>query len=108
MDRPDFSNNRPLKSHFLQPVQNNFFLKFENDEKLYARILKNQINRLAYIHPKNIPDKIHKAAIQVNLPVICSKPLVEGRFLMLEQFNEQCITYTYHRYGNLGLKQFEK
>ena len=97
-----------LKSHFLQPIQNNFFLKFENDEKLYARILKNQINRLAYIHPKNIPDKIHKAAIQVNLPVICSKPLVEGRFLMLEQFNEQCITYTYHRYGNLGLKQFEK
>jgi len=97
-----------LKSHFLQPIQNNFSLKFENDEKLCARILKNQIKRLAYIHPKKIPDKVYKAAIQVNLPIIYSKPLVEGRFLMLEQFNEQCVTYTYHRYGNLGLKQFEK
>ena len=97
-----------LKSHFLQPIKSNVSLKFDNDEKLRSNILKNQIKRLAYIHPQKIPDKVYKAAIQVNLPIICTKPLVEGRFLMLEQFNEQCITYTYHRYGNHGLKQFEK
>jgi len=97
-----------LKSHFLQPIQNNFSLKIENDEKLCANILKNKINRLAYTHPQKVPDKIYQAAVQVNLPIFCSKSLVEGRFLMLEQFNEQCVTYTYHRYGNLGLKQFEE
>jgi len=97
-----------LKSHFLQPIQNKFSLEFESDEELYTKILKNQLNRLAYTHPKKIPSNIYKAAVQVNLPILRYKPLVEGRFLMLEQFNEQCVTYTYHRYGNLGLKQFEK
>lgn len=97
-----------LKSHFLQPIQNKFSLEFENDEELRTKILENQINRLAYTHPKKIPDNIYKASVQVNLPILRYKLLVEGRFLMLEQFNEQCVTYTYHRYGNLGLKQFEK
>ena len=97
-----------LKSHFLQPVKNKFSLEFENDEELRTKILENKINRLAYTHPKKIPDNIYKAVAQVNVPIFRYKPLVEGRFLMLEQFNEQCVTYTYHRYGNLDLKQFEK
>lgn len=94
-----------LKSHFLQPIT--YSLSIESDDELRAHILSNRIDRLAYTHPEKVPENIYHAAVQVNLPIIRQKPLMEGRFLMLEQFNEQCITYTYHRYGNLGLKQFE-
>ena len=97
-----------LKSYFLQPIQNKFSLDFENNEELRTKILTNQIGRLAYTHPKKIPSNIYKAAVQVNLPILRYKPLVEGRFLLLEQLNEQCVTHTFHRYGNLGFKQFEK
>ena len=65
------------------------------------------MDRLAYTHSERVPTEIFKAAISVNLPIIHHKPVLEGRFLMLEQFNEQCISHTYHRYGNSGLKQFE-
>jgi RHH-type transcriptional regulator, proline utilization regulon repressor / proline dehydrogenase / delta 1-pyrroline-5-carboxylate dehydrogenase len=97
-----------LKSHFLQPIQNKFSLDFESDDELCTKILTDQVDRIAYTHSKNIPNSIYKTAVQVNLPIFSNRPLTEGRFLLLEQFNEQCITYTHHRYGNLGFKQFEK
>ena len=96
-----------LRSQFLKPIQNKFSLDFESNEELCTKILKNQLNRIAYTQSQNIPDSVYKAAVQVNLPIFLDRPIAEGRFLLLEQFNEQCVTYTHHRYGNLGFRQFE-
>ena len=98
---------RFLRSHFLKPVKNKFSIEFENDEQLCTKIMGNQICRLAYTYPQQVSNNIYRAANKVNIPIIRHKPLLEGRFLMLEQFDEQSITYTYHRYGNLGLNQIE-
>ncbi len=97
-----------LKSDHLQAIQSSFSLSFETDEKLSFKILENKIDRLACTNSKNLSENIYNAAIQINMPILHQKPLLEGRLLMLEQFNEQCICHTYHRYGNLGLKQFER
>ena len=96
-----------LKSRYLETIRNNFTLNFEDDEVLYKKILTKSMERLSYTHPNKIPCNIYKAAIQVNLPIFKHKPIEEGRFLMLEQYFEQSISHTYHRYGNLGFKQFE-
>ncbi len=96
-----------LKSEFLESIRNNFSLDIESDNKLISKILKNSMNRLVYTHPSNVPLDVYKAAIQVNLPIIRKATLAEGRLLMLEQFDEQSITNTFHRYGNLGLKGFD-
>ena len=93
-----------LESQFLDSLRNRFSLKVQNDATLLSHILGNRIDRLAYTHPDKVPSSIYEAAIEVNLPIIRQRPLTEGRFLMLEQFNEQTITHSYHRYGNLGLK----
>ena len=96
-----------LKSHFLESVKNLFSLFIEKDEELQSRILEKSIDRLAYTHSDKIPEFIFEAAIEVNLPILRQKPLTEGRILLLEQFDEQSITNTFHRYGNLGLKGLE-
>jgi RHH-type transcriptional regulator, proline utilization regulon repressor / proline dehydrogenase / delta 1-pyrroline-5-carboxylate dehydrogenase len=99
--------SRSLESHYLQLIRKSFSISFESDQELGNKILGNYMDRLAYTHSERVPTEIFKAAISVNLPIIHHKPVLEGRFLMLEQFNEQCISHTYHRYGNSGLKQFE-
>jgi RHH-type proline utilization regulon transcriptional repressor/proline dehydrogenase/delta 1-pyrroline-5-carboxylate dehydrogenase len=96
-----------LKSRYLETIRNNFTLNFEDEEELCKKILTKSMERLSYTHPNKIPCNIYKAAIQVNLPIFKHKPIEEGRFLMLEQYFEQSISHTYHRYGNLGFKQFE-
>jgi len=95
-------------SRFLQPLRNSFTQNFETDDDLQQKIQKNQLARLAYTSEGNLPDTILKTAVEFNLPVFRVKPSLEGRFLMLEQFDEQSISYTFQRYGNLGMKPFEK
>ena len=80
---------------------------YESDEELCQRILSKSISRLAYSSPDAVPLAIFKVSSEVHLTIFRSKPVVEGRYLMLEQYYEQTISNTYHRYGNPGLKQFE-
>jgi RHH-type proline utilization regulon transcriptional repressor/proline dehydrogenase/delta 1-pyrroline-5-carboxylate dehydrogenase len=96
-----------LNSQYLQPIHESFSVDIETDDELCKKILSKQIDRLAYTNLHIVPDQVYKAAVQVNLPIFRQKPIAEGRFLLLEQCDEQCVSYTYHRYGNSGLKQFE-
>jgi RHH-type proline utilization regulon transcriptional repressor/proline dehydrogenase/delta 1-pyrroline-5-carboxylate dehydrogenase len=40
--------------------------------------------------------------------IIRQKPMMEGRLELLNYMQEQSISYSYHRYGNLGARGIDK
>ncbi len=93
-----------LGSSFCKELRNYFNLKFESDLELANAIADKKITRLAYNGKIKVPAKIFSAAAENGLTILSNPPLIEGRIALLEQFNEQSLCYTYHRYGNLGLR----
>jgi len=96
-----------LKSPFCKYFWDCLRLKFENDLELSRRIERKEIVRLAYAGKEKVPVEIFSIAAENGLTVLWNRPLTEGRIMMLEQFYEQSLCHTYHRYGNLGLRGVE-
>jgi RHH-type proline utilization regulon transcriptional repressor/proline dehydrogenase/delta 1-pyrroline-5-carboxylate dehydrogenase len=96
-----------LKSSFCRYFWDCLRLKFETDSELSQRISEGEISRLAYAGKDKVPASIFSIAAQNGLTVLWNSPLTEGRIMMLEQFYEQSLCHTYHRYGNLGLRGVE-
>lgn len=93
-----------LQSAYCNDLRENFQIKFENDLELANSIGEKKIVRLAYNGKEKVPGEIYSAAVESGLTILTAPPLTEGRIALLEQFNEQSICHTYHRYGNLGLR----
>ncbi len=96
-----------LKSVYCKGLRDSFQLIFENDLELSNRISKKEIVRLAYAGKEKVPEDIFSIAAENGLTILWNRPLTEGRIMMLEQFYEQSLCQTYHRYGNLGLRGVE-
>jgi len=93
-----------LQIPLLKELRDNFHLKFESDLELAYRIHRKQITRIAYAGKTKVPKEVFSVAVKNGLTVLVDAPLTEGRIAMLEQFFEQSLSHTYHRYGNLGLR----
>lgn len=60
------------------------------------------IDRLRYAAPDRVPAEVYEAAAQIGFYISRNPVLAEGRLEMLHYFQEQTISDSYHRYGNLG------
>jgi RHH-type proline utilization regulon transcriptional repressor/proline dehydrogenase/delta 1-pyrroline-5-carboxylate dehydrogenase len=93
-----------LQSVYCKGLSDSFRLIFESDLELSFRIANKAIARLAYAGKEKVPSEIFSIAAENGLTILWDSPLTEGRVMMLEQFYEQSLCHTYHRYGNLGLR----
>ncbi len=65
-----------------------------------------KIDKIFYSHKENISDFIYREAVKNLKFIIRTPPLMEGRLELLNFFEEQSISHSYHRYGNLGKRAF--
>ena len=64
-------------------------------------------SRIFFHKKQDISESLQKAANKANIPIIKTKPLMEGRLELLNYFLEQSITHSYHRHGNLGTRTWQ-
>ncbi len=60
------------------------------------------VDRILYARETNISDFIFEQAAEKLKFIVRTPPLMEGRIELLNFFEEQSISHSYHRYGNLG------
>lgn len=63
-----------------------------------------KVNRILYADCKNISEKIFIEANKKPVFIVRSNPLMDGRIELLNYFEEQSISHSFHRYGNLGAR----
>jgi delta-1-pyrroline-5-carboxylate dehydrogenase PutA-like protein len=61
-----------------------------------------QVDRIMYAKPENISSYIFERAAEELTFIVRTAPLMEGRLELLNFFEEQSISHSFHRYGNLG------
>ncbi len=71
-----------------------------SDEELIEMLP--EIDRIRYAAPDRVPMKVYQAAAEQGFYISRHRVLMEGRLEMLHYFQEQSISNSYHRYGNLG------
>ncbi|MDP6245454.1 MAG: bifunctional proline dehydrogenase/L-glutamate gamma-semialdehyde dehydrogenase [SAR324 cluster bacterium] len=77
----------------------------ETDGQLACRLTS--IERLRYAARDRVPREIMEAAASAGFHVSHRTPLVEGRLELLHCMREQSISFDWHRYGNLGIRETE-
>lgn len=80
----------------------------ETDEQLAEIIRDRQTQRIRYAAPDRVPDPIRVAAGETGLFVADEPVQGHGRIELLWYVEEQSISDSYHRYGNLGARTDEK
>ena len=65
------------------------------------------VERIMYANEEKISEYVFVEAAKLLKFVIRHKPLMEGRLELLNFFEEQSISHSYHRYGNLGSRTLE-
>ena len=79
-------------------------IRSETDKELCGRLT--EIDRIRYAHPDRVPLEIHQASAKLGKHISRHIPLAEGRIEMLRYLQEQSLSIDYHRYGNLGEREF--
>ena len=79
-------------------------IRSETDKELCRRLT--EIDRMRYAHPDRVPLEIHQATAKLGKHISRHIPLAEGRIEMLRYLQEQSLSIDYHRYGNLGEREF--
>jgi len=78
----------------------------EEDDIAFAQTLKD-FERIIYSNINKVPDIIFKKASQTVTFIIRQKPMMDGRLELLNYFEEQSISHSFHRYGNIGARGIE-
>ena len=60
------------------------------------------VDRIFYAKSEKVSEFVYKQAAKHLKFVVCQPPLMEGRLELLNFFEEQSISHSYHRYGNPG------
>lgn len=77
------------------------------DEAAFVKCFE-RVDKIFYANEALISPFVYAAASKKAKCIVRSKPLMEGRVELLHFFNEQCISHSYHRYGNLGARGIKK
>ncbi len=75
-------------------------IKKENEQD-FAKTFS-EVDRIIYADPGKVSDYIYKRAAESLTFIVRAQALMEGRLELLNYFEEQTISHSYHRYGNLG------
>jgi RHH-type proline utilization regulon transcriptional repressor/proline dehydrogenase/delta 1-pyrroline-5-carboxylate dehydrogenase len=75
-------------------------MKRESEEDFIKTF--SEVDRIMYANEDNISAEVFKKASELLKFIVRNSPLMEGRFELLNFFEEQSISHSYHRYGNLG------
>lgn len=80
----------------------------ESDDELAQLVREGHAGRLRYAHPERVSPLVRTAAA-VDGQFLADTPVSgHGRIELLWYFQEQSLSQTYHRYGNLGLRSGEQ
>jgi RHH-type proline utilization regulon transcriptional repressor/proline dehydrogenase/delta 1-pyrroline-5-carboxylate dehydrogenase len=60
--------------------------------------------RIIYGNVSRVPTEVYEAAAKAVKYVVRQNPMMDGRLELLNYFQEQSISHSYHRYGNLGAR----
>lgn len=66
------------------------------------------IKQILYADAKNVSSDVFQAVAKNMGFVVRQQPMMDGRLELLHYFQEQSISHSYHRYGNLGARGVEK
>ncbi|MBP6324588.1 MAG: aldehyde dehydrogenase, partial [Sulfurospirillum sp.] len=66
------------------------------------------VQKILYAHESAISAYVFEEAAKSATFIVRSQPLMEGRVELLHFFQEQSISHSYHRYGNIGARALEK
>ncbi|MFV0482296.1 MAG: proline dehydrogenase family protein [Campylobacteraceae bacterium] len=72
-------------------------------EEAFVKCFKD-VSRIIYADPKNVSKRVYAEAAKLAKFIVRQKPLMGGRLELLNYFDEQSISHSYHRYGNLGAR----
>ena len=72
----------------------------ETDQEIAESI--DIMSRIRYASRSRISDFVALSLAKKGIYIIGDRPLIDGRFELLNYFFEQSISHSYHRYGNLG------
>lgn len=94
---------------FLKSIEGQKFLKntplqFQTDQQVMY--MMPTIDRLRYAAPERVPEPMFRAASRTGFYIACTPILMEGRIELLQYLHNQSISNNYHRYGNLGDRDF--
>lgn len=64
----------------------------------------NTVDKIFYANAAFISSLVYETAAKKAKCIVRAEPLMEGRVELLYLFNEQSISHSYHRYGNLGAR----
>ena len=78
----------------------------QNDDQ-FSKTIKNY-KRVIYSDISKVPVDIFISANETSTFIVRQQPLIEGRLELLNYFEEQSISHSYHRYGNIGARAFSK
>ena len=66
------------------------------------------VQKIFYAHEEEISPFVFEGAAKVAKFIVRAQPMMEGRIELLHYFQEQSISHSYHRYGNIGGRALEK
>lgn len=75
----------------------------ESQAEISKRI--RSIDRIRFARPEAVGEELTAAAAKRGVYIAAAPPMIDGRMELVLYFREQCVTHTYHRYGNLGQHQ---
>ncbi len=102
-------NNNEIVKQFLNNstalFENNDHL-IEEDDNAFVKTVKN-FERVIYSNTEKVPSIVFAEAAKTVTFIVRQKPMMEGRLELLNYFEEQSISHSYHRYGNIGARAYE-
>jgi len=76
-------------------------------EEEFIQNFKN-VDRIIYSDISKVTPLVFREAAKIAKFIVRQKPMMEGRIELLNYMQEQSISYSYHRYGNLGARGIDK
>jgi RHH-type proline utilization regulon transcriptional repressor/proline dehydrogenase/delta 1-pyrroline-5-carboxylate dehydrogenase len=76
----------------------------ESDDDLARAIADGKTDRIRYSAPGRVPFVVRQAAADALQYIADTPPIACGRIELLWYFQEQSLSFVYHRYGNLGAR----
>lgn len=65
------------------------------------------VDRILYSDVSKVSTYVFEKAAKVTKFIVRGQPMMEGRLELLNYFEEQSISHSYHRYGNIGIRALD-
>ncbi len=91
-----------LEKNYKSLFRGNSHIVIEDDIRFSKNL--NKYERIIYSKTTQIPHIVYEESSKNGVFIVRQKPLLEGRLELLNYFIEQSISYSYHRYGNIGIR----